>query len=755
MTIHWTLGGGITLVAAGLSGAVLVLLWSRRVQPEARAIWPVIAIITLWSLIVSLEAMTPDVSAKILLSKLEHICVGLVGPLLVLFALKLSGKLRDPASIRLRLVLFLPPSIAYLFVATNEWHQLVWTGVSPGAPGTLVLVYHHGPIYYVISALAYAYLLYATYLLIRSTQDETVNRRRAIVVATAMVLPWIASLLYITKAVPVDRFTNLIPLAFVGSGMILAWSLLPSRPLSLMPVARNVLLGMLPDGVVTLDSRGRLADANAAAQRLLQLAREDLGRPAENVLNRWPSLVELLSQSEGGQAWVVIENDHPQTLHVIKEPLCLGKWERGQLLLLHDVTELVQMESELRLSERRYKDLVENALVGVYTTTLEGRILYANERMWRLFGYESAEEFAKVDAGAMYRTIGQRQELLECLARDGHVTNHEVEIVTRDGRVRCVSLSASRIGDRVSGMLLDVTEQRASEDALRESEARFRILVERLADAVFITDDDGRIRHANEAACYQTGYKLDELKQLNILRDLTAGSSGIDPAAALATIQRGEVARFEERKRRKDGTIFWTECALSRMEVGGHPMVLSLNRDVTPRKEAEARLQYLSTHDPLTGAYNRGYFDEEMARLSRGRRFPVSVLVADVNGLKEVNDTEGHAAGDQVLRCTSEMLKQGVRAEDVVARIGGDEFAVLLPETDETAAETVVARIRKGMRVHNKLPAPHRSICVAIGAATVSPHEPLDAALQLADQRMYKDKQEIHRHGDAGPHATR
>jgi diguanylate cyclase (GGDEF)-like protein/PAS domain S-box-containing protein len=745
MTIQWTLGGGITLVAAGLSGAVLASLWSRRVLPEARWIWPVMAIITLWSVITSLEAMTPDATAKILLSKLEHICVGLVGPLFVLFALRFSGSLRGTASMRLRLLLFGPPFVAYLFVVTNEWHQWVWTGFSPGASGTLVLIYHHGPMYYVISVLAYAYLSYATYRIVRSVRDEGLARGQATAVIGAMLLPWIASLLYMTKAVPLDRFANLIPLAFVGSGLILAWSLLPSRPLSLMPVARDVLLGVLPSGVITLDSRGRLADANAAAQRLLRLQREDLGRPAIELLNRWPSIVELLSQSEAGQTQVEIENGHPQTLQVVKEPLRLGRWECGGLILLHDVTQLVQMESELRFSERRYKELVETALVGVYITTLAGRILYANERMWRLFGYDSAEEFLKVDAGAMYRTMGQREELLEVLARDGHVTNHEVEVVTRDGTVRCVSLSASRIGDRVSGMLLDVTEQKASEDALRESEERFRLLVERLADAVFITDPDGSIQHANEAACHQTGYTLDELTQLNILRDLAAGSFGIDADAALTTIQRGQVVRFEERKRRKDGTLYWTECALSQMEVGGQPMVLSVNRDVTPRKESEARLQYLSTHDPLTGAYNRGYFEEEMARLSRGRRFPVSVLMADVNGLKGVNDTEGHAAGDQVLRCTCEVLKQGVRAEDVVARIGGDEFAVLLPETDETAAVTVVARIRKGTDAHNTLPSPHRPICMAIGAATVSPQEPLDAALRLADDRMYKNKRETQR----------
>ena len=198
--------------------------------------------------------------------------------------------------------------------------------------------------------------------------------------------------------------------------------------------------------------------------------------------------------------------------------------------------------------------------------------------------------------------------------------------------------------------------------------------------------------------------------------------------------------RFEECKRRKNGTIYWTECALSRLELQGRPMVLSINRDITVRKEAEERLQYLSTHDPLTGAYNRGYFDEELSRLSRGRRFPISVVVADVNGLKQANDREGHAVGDQILRCTFEVLQGAVRGEDAVARIGGDEFAVLLPETDQYAARRVLSRVREGVKRHNALPPPHRPISVALGAASAEPNEPLDEALRMADLRMYQDK---------------
>lgn len=395
---------------------------------------------------------------------------------------------------------------------------------------------------------------------------------------------------------------------------------------------------------------------------------------------------------------------------------------------------------EARASEL-FEALVENAVVGVYISTLDGHILYANEAMRRMFGYDSVPELVEVGVEGLYRDPAQRMDLLRALTESGQVTGHEIEIVTKQGVVRRASVNAYLAGDRVAGMLLDVTEQRETEEALRESEERFRILFERLADAVFIVRYSGEILQANEAAAAQTGYSREELLRRNVMRDLAVDEPPLTYETIVESLRRGETVQFEERKRRKDGTLYWTECALSPVDILGESLVLSINRDVTGRKDAEERLQYLSAHDPLTGAYNRGYFDEELARLARGRRFPVSVVMVDVNGLKQINDREGHAAGDQVLRCAYEVLGAAVRAEDVVARIGGDEFAILLPETDEESALGVIARIRAHLAEHNRREG-HRPVSMALGAATAAPHDRLEPAMRLADARMYEDKRE-------------
>jgi diguanylate cyclase (GGDEF)-like protein/PAS domain S-box-containing protein len=173
------------------------------------------------------------------------------------------------------------------------------------------------------------------------------------------------------------------------------------------------------------------------------------------------------------------------------------------------------------------------------------------------------------------------------------------------------------------------------------------------------------------------------------------------------------------------------------------------------RKRGEERLKYLSIHDPLTGLYNRAYFEDELARLERGRKFPVSVLVADLDGLKNINDQLGHAAGDQALRQAGRLLQRAFRSEDGLARIGGDEFAVLLPGVGRSEAGEVMARVRDLLEEYNRANT-GPLLSISLGIATCEACSPVDArpggrgstaqpqslneAMRLADERMYQDK---------------
>lgn len=168
-------------------------------------------------------------------------------------------------------------------------------------------------------------------------------------------------------------------------------------------------------------------------------------------------------------------------------------------------------------------------------------------------------------------------------------------------------------------------------------------------------------------------------------------------------------------------------------------MVLVSLVDITARKKAEAYLEYLGKHDVLTKLRNRAYFAEEVNRLARKGPWPVSVVAVDVNGLKRINDEQGHAAGDALLRRAGEVLAKSIDAPACAARIGGDEFVVLMPATDERGAQALMQRITSVLELNNQFYTGNE-LSMAMGSATCMAGASMDMTVQAADHAMYRAK---------------
>lgn len=409
-----------------------------------------------------------------------------------------------------------------------------------------------------------------------------------------------------------------------------------------------------------------------------------------------------------------------------------------------------------RENERRYWHIFHNSVEGIFQTTPDGRFNAANPALAELLGYESPEalmnEVGDI-AHEIYVDAAERTRLLAHLDEQGFLRDHEVLIRRRDGKRIWVSENTRvhRAPDGsvlcYEGTLVDITLRKTAEAALHQSEHRYRTLVEHSQVGVFM-NHEGRYVYVNHALAALLGYEEEELvgksyRQLYAPEDLSNADDRHNRR------QRGEdvPSTYEARLLHKDGqTRVIVTISAGPVEQDGEIMAMGTVRDITEQKRVERQLRHNATHDPLTGMPNRTLFVERLRKAMTyaigGGSSSYAVLFLDLDGFKVVNDSLGHAAGDQLLMEIAHRLRACLRPWDTVARHGGDEFTVLVEQINGLEdAEDVARRIQRELSAPIRLGDHEIFTNVSIGIAPANPeYRGTDEILRDADTAMYRAK---------------
>lgn len=269
-------------------------------------------------------------------------------------------------------------------------------------------------------------------------------------------------------------------------------------------------------------------------------------------------------------------------------------------------------------------------------------------------------------------------------------------------------------------------------------------MIDILPVGILVINQKGEILKANDAVEEMTGYNKEELVGKTIFETLVL-EKNIDKAKRdIQKIISGEILTHEVMTLKKDGEIGYSRMHEKIIELpNGESGIISIQSDVTDKVESENKIKYASYHDSLTDLYNRSYIEKQIQVLNREDKLPLAVIMADLNALKLVNDSYGHHQGDKLIIKTAEILKNSCREEDLIARWGGDEFVILLPQTNQQAVKKIVKRINQNIAAEylkfengNKLP-----LSAALGYAVKAySYQDFFDILNEAESKMYKNK---------------
>ena len=438
--------------------------------------------------------------------------------------------------------------------------------------------------------------------------------------------------------------------------------------------------------------------------------------------------------------------------------------------------QLQKREEALMDSEQRYRSLVDNLKIGVYRSLAEppGRFIQANPAMASIFGFDSVAEFLQQDVETLFQKTGDRAAFLAKLAKQGTLTDEELALRKKDGTpIWCTYNITAHYDEQgriewIEGVMENITEKKMRQRwqaALYQLSAEishagsleelFKTLHKVIRE--FMPANRFFVALQDESGNLAIVYAASAIGEFSIFEAIPAGlmeavfrsgepqfgndtdwrTHGSEHLAVPLRTGDGRVLGVMGLAGGDDEVLF-AQHHLAMLDFWSGQIAATIER-----KNAENHLRFVSLHDALTKLYNRNYFEEEMKRLDKRRSGAVAIVVFDLDGLKMVNDTLGHEQGDRMLVVAAQSLRSAFRDGDVVARIGGDEFAALLEDASEELLGQIRERIRQSTELANRQQPDEVALPISLSmgyALSVGSGTPMRELFRQADNSMYREK---------------
>ncbi|MBI9015161.1 MAG: diguanylate cyclase [Clostridiales bacterium] len=409
-------------------------------------------------------------------------------------------------------------------------------------------------------------------------------------------------------------------------------------------------------------------------------------------------------------------------------------------------SEIIEYSDKDSLVESHYAyDIVKNSKIVVFEWTLDIDIptKYVSANI-NQYGYVP-EDFYEGDLSDYWQFVHpedrNRVKKEVYLARQvGETYSHRYRILTKDGQTRWVEerILYDMENDLIvneKGIIIDITEQKLLEEKLERSKERYQRIFENSSVIIFTISLEGSINATNKMFRRTLGYDLKDIKD----QDIRSILYDVNDLSLILNVAKEFIDEsYDVEVVCKTGEIKTLNVSTNIIDSIDEEIEI-VAVDISERKIDEQRIRFLSYHDKLTNVYNRAYFDEVIECLDRRSCYPFSIIIGDMNGLKVLNDHYGHKKGDKLLQDMAEICVKSCREKDVVCRIGGDEFAIICPNTNEKGAIAICDRIRElCLETEVELIG---NPSIALGYSTkLDKDTTIDEIFKQADNNMYRNK---------------